>query len=74
MHYKLQAAKKKKVNEERIKIPSTVAGYIILVTGLAVLLKGVWLTNPAYIGTWGIILAVGMLLTIIGTVTIAYRV
>ena len=56
-----------------IRLPSTVAGFIVLATGIIVLLKGVWMTSPIQLLTWGIILGVGMLLILIGTVSISLK-
>ena len=73
MNYKLVNAKKKQLLEEKIRVPSTVAGFIILATGITVLLKGVWMTSPLGTLSWVIILAVGVLLILTGTVTVSYR-
>ena len=54
-------------------ISRTIAGFIILGTGITVLLKAVWMTAPIGTLTWGIILSVGMLLILLAVVAISYR-
>jgi len=54
-------------------ISRTIAGFIILGTGITVLLKAVWMTSPIGNLTWGIILSVGMLLILLAVVAISYR-
>jgi len=54
-------------------ISRTIAGFIILGTGITVLLKAVWMTAPMGTFTWGIILSVGMLLILLAVVAISYR-
>ena len=54
-------------------ISRNIAGFIILGTGIIVLLKGVWMTAPIGNLTWGIILSVGMLLILVAVVAISYR-
>ena len=54
-------------------ISRTIAGYIILGTGIAVLLRAVWMTTSMGTLTWGIILSVGMLLIMMAIIAISYR-
>ena len=54
-------------------ISRTIAGFVILGTGITVLLKAVWMTAPMGTLTWGIILSVGMLLILLAVVAISYR-
>jgi len=54
-------------------ISRTIAGFIILGTGITVLLKAVWMTAPIGTLTWGIMLSVGMLLILLAVVAISYR-
>jgi len=54
-------------------ISRTIAGFIILGTGITVLLKAVWMTAPIGTLTWGIILSVGMLLILLAVIAISYR-
>lgn len=54
-------------------ISRTIAGFIILGTGITVLLKAVWMTAPVGTLTWGIMLSVGMLLILLAVVAISYR-
>ena len=54
-------------------ISRTIAGFIVLGTGITVLLKAVWMTAPIGTLTWGIILSVGMLLILLAVVAISYR-
>jgi hypothetical protein len=55
----------------KIKLPTTIAGFVILATGIVVLLKGIWMTSPLGTFTWGVILSVGLLLIIIGVIAIS---
>ena len=55
-----------------IFVSRTIAGFIILGTGITVLLKAVWMTDPLGTMTWGIILAVGMLLILLAVIAISY--
>jgi len=54
-------------------ISRTIAGFIILGTGITVLLKAVWMTAPIGTLTWGIILSMGMLLILLAVIAISYR-
>jgi multisubunit Na+/H+ antiporter MnhB subunit len=54
-------------------ISRTIAGFVILGTGITVLLKAVWMTSPIGTMTWGIILSVGMLLILLAVIAISYR-
>jgi hypothetical protein len=54
-------------------VSRTIAGFIVLGTGITVLLKAVWMTAPMGTLTWGIILSVGMLLILLAVVAISYR-
>jgi hypothetical protein len=54
-------------------ISRTIAGYIILGTGITVLLKAVWMTDSMGTLTWGIIISVGMLLILLAVFAISYR-
>ena len=54
-------------------ISRTIAGFIILGTGITVLLNAVWMTAPIGTLTWGIILSVGILLILLAVVAISYR-
>jgi len=54
-------------------ISRTIAGFVVLGTGITVLLKAVWMTAPIGTLTWGIILSVGMLLILLAVVAISYR-
>ena len=54
-------------------VSRTIAGFIVLGTGITVLLKAVWMTAPIGTLTWGIILSVGMLLILLAVVAISYR-
>ena len=54
-------------------ISRTIAGFIVLGTGIIVLLKAVWMTAPIGTLTWGLILSVGMLLILLAVVAISYR-
>ena len=54
-------------------ISRTIAGFIVLGTGITVLLKAVWMTAPIGTLTWGIILSVGMLLILLAVIAISYR-
>ncbi len=54
-------------------ISRTIAGFIVLGTGITVLLKAVWMTASMGTLTWGIILSVGMLLILLAVVAISYR-
>jgi len=55
---------------KKIKIPITIAGFIVLVTGIAVLLNGIFMTSPSELMIWGVILTVGILLIMIGVIAI----
>ena len=54
-------------------ISRTIAGFIILGTGITVLLNAVWMTAPIGTLTWGIMLSVGILLILLAVVAISYR-
>ena len=54
-------------------ISRTIAGFVVLGTGITVLLKAVWMTAPIGNMTWGIILSVGMLLILLAVVAISYK-
>jgi len=54
-------------------ISRTIAGFIILGTGITVLLKAVWMTAPIGTLTWGIMLSVGILLILLAVIAISYR-
>jgi len=58
---------------QKIIISRTIAGFVILGTGIIVLLKAVWMTAPLGTLTWGVILSVGMLLILLAVVSISYR-
>jgi hypothetical protein len=73
MNYKLGIAKNKALYHREIFISKTIAGFIILSTGIVITLKGIWMTSPLGTSTWGIILLIGMMLIIIGAITISYR-
>jgi len=73
MNFRLVNAREKTFYNRDAFIVKTIAGFVILVTGIAVLLKGVWLTTPLGTVTWGIILSVGMILIIIGALAISLR-
>jgi hypothetical protein len=73
MNFKLTNARNKAFYNRDLFIVKTIAGFIILATGITVLLKGVWLTTPIGNGTWLIILSVGMMLIIIGALAISYK-
>ncbi len=73
MNYKLGVAKNKILYHRELFISKTIAGFIILSTGIIITLKGIWMTSPLGTSTWGIILLMGMMLIIIGAITISYR-
>lgn len=73
MIYKLANASNKASYRREIFISKTIAGFIILATGIVVTLKGILMTSPLGTVTWGVILLVGMMLIIIGTIAISYR-
>jgi len=54
-------------------ISRIIAGFIVLGTGITVLLKAVWMTAPIGTLTWGIMLSVGILLILLAVVAISYR-
>ena len=56
---------------EKIRIPTTIAGFIVLGTGIAVLLKAIWTTSMLGGTTWYVLLFVGILLIIIGIVAVS---
>ena len=58
---------------QKIIVSRTIAGFIILGTGITVLLKAVWMTAPLGTLTWGIILSAGMLLILLAVAAISYR-
>lgn len=73
MNYKLANASNKASYRREIFISKTIAGFIILATGIVVTLKGILMTSPLGTVTWGVILLVGMMLIIIGVIAISYR-
>lgn len=73
MNYKLANANNKASYRREIFISKTIAGFIILATGIVVTLKGILMTSPLGTVTWGVILLVGMTLIIIGTIAISYK-
>ena len=56
---------------EKIRVPATIAGFIVLGTGIAVLLKAIWTTSLLGETTWYVLLSVGILLIIIGIVAVS---
>ena len=54
----------------KIKIPITIAGFIVLAIGIVVLLNAIFMTSPGEFTIWGITLTVGILLIIIGVLAI----
>ena len=56
---------------EKIRVPTTIAGFIVLGTGIAVLLKAIWTTSLLGETTWYVLLFVGILLIIIGMVAVS---
>lgn len=56
---------------EKIRVPTTIAGFIVLGTGIAVLLKAIWTTSLLGGTTWYVLLFVGILLIIIGIVAVS---
>lgn len=56
---------------EKIRVPATIAGFIVLGTGIAVLLKAIWTTSLLGETTWYVLLFVGILLIIIGIVAVS---
>ena len=56
---------------EKIRMPTTIAGFIVLGTGIAVLLKAIWTTSLLGETTWYVLLFVGILLIIIGIVAVS---
>ena len=56
---------------EKIRVPTTIAGFIVLGTGIAVLLKAIWTTSLLGETTWYVLLFVGILLIIIGIVAVS---
>ncbi len=56
---------------EKIRVPATIAGFIVLGTGIAVLLKAIWTTSLFGETTWYVLLFVGILLIIIGMVAVS---
>ena len=73
MNFRLANARNKIFYNKELFIVKTIAGFIILGTGITVLLKGVWMTTPIGTMTWGVILSVGMMLIIIGVIAISSR-
>lgn len=73
MNFRLANARNKIFYNRELFIVKTIAGFIILATGITVLLKGVWMTAPIGTMTWGVILSVGMMLIIIGVIAISSR-
>jgi F0F1-type ATP synthase assembly protein I len=51
---------------DTIRLPTTIAGFITLGTGIAILVKAIWMTSIFGDLTWYVILLVGILLIIIG--------
>jgi F0F1-type ATP synthase assembly protein I len=51
---------------DTIRLPTTIAGFITLGTGIAVIVKAIWMTSIFGDLTWYVILLVGILLIIIG--------
>lgn len=56
---------------EKIRMPTTIAGFIVLGTGIAVLLQAIWTTSLLGGTTWYVLLFVGILLIIIGIVAVS---
>ncbi len=56
---------------EKMRVPTTIAGFIVLGTGIAVLLKAIWTTSLLGETTWYVLLFVGILLIIIGIVAVS---
>ena len=74
MNHKLESVKNKLLYRQEIFISKTIAGFIILATGIVVLLKGIWMTYPLGTVTWGVIIFVGVMLILIGIIAISHRV
>ena len=73
MNFKLMNARNRTLYYREIFISKTIAGFIILSTGIVITLKGIWMTSPLGTSTWGIILLIGMMLIITGAITISHR-
>ena len=73
MNDKLLNARNKILYNRDVFLSKTIAGFIILATGIAVTLKGILLTSPLGTVTWGVIILVGMILIVIGVISITYK-
>lgn len=73
MNDKLLNARNKLLYNRDVFLSKTIAGFIILATGIAVTLKGILLTSPLGTVTWGVIILVGMILIVIGVISITYK-
>ena len=54
----------------RIKIPTTLAGFIILLSGVLILFKTIFIPSPLENSTAYIILFVSLFLILLGTITV----
>ena len=73
MNDNLLTARNKLLYNRDVFLSKTIAGFIILATGIAVTLKGILWTSPLATFTWGVIILVGMILIVIGVISITYK-
>ncbi len=62
---------RKRMYMDTIRVPTTIAGFITLGTGIAVLTRAIWMTSIFGDITWYVILCVGILLIIIGVFAVS---
>ena len=68
---KEEKEERKRMYIDTIRLPTTIAGFITLGTGIAVLTKAIWMTSIFGELTWYVILCVGILLIIIGVFAVS---
>jgi uncharacterized membrane protein HdeD (DUF308 family) len=73
MNYKLLHARNKSLYNRDVFLSKTIAGFIILITGIGVTIKGILFTTSPGTSTWGVIIFVGMVLIVIGIIAISTR-
>ena len=72
MNYKLLKSRNKSLYRRELFLSKTIAGFILLITGVGITLKGILLTSPIGTVTWEAIILVGMILIVIGVIAISY--
>ena len=62
--------KEKKLLRGQFRISTTIAGFIILISGITILFKTIWIQSPLEDSTAYVVLFVGLFLILLGTLTV----